>query len=523
MLTTNTRHQTLPAASCPPPLHLFRQLRGTDGSKGLCLLESCGPQLPTTRRSVVGARALLRLELRQGQASFTVLQPEAEALLDLLAEGLESSSRQPGQLQVQVPAVDLPTDCSDEERLLAPGVLDLVRKAAGLLADSPNSKSPLAPGLFGTFSYDLVDQFESLPPRAEPQSEVDASFVLISDMVIYERDQQQVHVLTRGLPWEEVVTVEQRHRQTVQLLQEMGPQPEPPLPARPAGKTAETDLDSEDFQAAVQSFRQHIAKGDIFQGVLSRRMRVQSQADPLDVYYALRCANPSPYLFFLDLAQGSLLGASPETFLRVEQGEVEIRPIAGTVPRGLTDEGEIDVDMDNRLALQLLLDKKEQAEHAMLLDLARNDVARVSVAGSCRVTQQFSIEKYSHVQHLVSRVRGRLQQGLDALHAYRAAANMGTLTGAPKLRAMELIRQSEPTPRGFYGGAAGYFLQDGSFDSCIVIRSLRHQDHNYETRAGAGVVWDSNPALEFQETEHKARACLQAIATAECMTREEQS
>jgi anthranilate synthase component 1 len=265
----------------------------------------------------------------------------------------------------------------------------------------------------------------------------------------------------------------------------------------------------------VELMREHIGRGDVFQGVLSRALTMRSAAAPLAVYRALRAINPSPYLFYLDLPDGALLGASPETFLRVEGGEVEVRPIAGTAPRGFDDGGRVDRDLDDRLALRLLLDEKEQAEHAMLLDLARNDVARVSAPGTTRVVQQFGIERYSHVQHLVSRVRGRLRPGCDALHAYRAAANMGTLTGAPKPRAMELIRAMEPSARGFYGGACGYLLQDGTLDSCIVIRSLRQRGGEYRTRAGAGVVAGSDPRRELAETEAKAMAAREAVAMAE--------
>jgi anthranilate synthase component 1 len=220
-------------------------------------------------------------------------------------------------------------------------------------------------------------------------------------------------------------------------------------------------------------------------------------------------------MFYLDLGDGALLGASPETCVKVEDGQLEIRPIAGTAPRGMRSDGTIDEDLDGRLAVRLLLDDKEQAEHVMLVDLARNDVARVCVPGTRRVTDPFFIEKYSHVQHLVSRVKGTLLPGLDALHAYRASANMGTLTGAPKLRAVELIRENEPHSRGYYGGAVGYLLQDGTFDSCIVIRSLRYKDGIYLTRAGAGIVADSVPERELAETNHKARACRQAVALAE--------
>jgi anthranilate synthase component 1 len=240
-----------------------------------------------------------------------------------------------------------------------------------------------------------------------------------------------------------------------------------------------------------------------------------SRATPLAVYRMLREHNPSPYMFHIDLGDGVLFGASPETCLKVEAGQVEIRPIAGTAPRGIRPDGSLDQDMDSRFGVALLLDDKEQAEHVMLVDLARNDVARVSVPGTRRVTDPFTLEKYSHVQHLVSRVKGTLRPDLDALHAYRASANMGTLTGAPKLRAMELIRENEPFSRGFYGGAVGYLLQDGTFDSCIVIRSLRYRDGVYATRTGAGIVADSIPERELEETSHKARACILAVSLAE--------
>jgi anthranilate synthase component 1 len=220
-------------------------------------------------------------------------------------------------------------------------------------------------------------------------------------------------------------------------------------------------------------------------------------------------------MFHVELEDGVLLGSSPETCIKVTGRRLEIRPIAGTAARGFGEGGAIDPELDSRLAVGLLLDPKEQAEHAMLVDLARNDVARVSIAGTRTVEEAFTIERYSHVQHLVSAVRGELRPGIDALHAYRAAANMGTLTGAPKLRAMELIRETEPFARGFYGGAVGYLLEDGTFDSCIVIRSLRAIGSRYVTRAGAGIVADSDPGRELQETVHKARAVRRAVALAE--------
>jgi anthranilate synthase component 1 len=246
----------------------------------------------------------------------------------------------------------------------------------------------------------------------------------------------------------------------------------------------------------------------------------------LRVYRALAQRNPSPYLFHLDLAEGELLGSSPETFLRVDGGPdgcpdgrtVELRPIAGTAPRGFTADGAIDDDLDSRLAMQLLADDKERAEHAMLLDLARNDVARIARPGTTRVVQQLALERYSHVQHLVSRVRGALRPGLDALHAFRACANAGTLTGAPKPMAMALLRGLEPWARGCYGGAVGYLLQDGRCDTCIAIRSLRRRGGSYFARAGAGIVAHSDPGRELQETAHKLLAPRTALAMATAMT-----
>jgi anthranilate synthase component 1 len=309
---------------------------------------------------------------------------------------------------------------------------------------------------------------------------------------------------------------EERHRFYVEALARNGSLPPDDFGDRVAPeKEAEPDVSDEAFKSSVEKFLSHVLAGDIFQGVLSRGLWMESAAPPLAVYRALRSRNPSPYMFYVDLGDGELLGASPETCLKVERGQVMIRPIAGTAPRGLGPDGRIDEELDARLAVSLLLDTKEQAEHAMLVDLARNDVARVSVPGTRQVTEPFCVEKYSHVQHLVSGVKGALLPGLDALHAYVASANMGTLTGAPKLRAMELIRETEPNARGYYGGAVGYLLQDGRFDSCIVIRTLRHRNGRYLTRTGAGIVADSVPERELEETIHKARACRVAISLAE--------
>jgi anthranilate synthase component 1 len=276
---------------------------------------------------------------------------------------------------------------------------------------------------------------------------------------------------------------------------------------------ASTDTPQDEYEQMVRTAKQHIVDGDIFQVVLSRTLTEPCPDEPLDVYQRLRELNPSPYMFYLNTPSTILMGSSPELNLRVSgtgPRHVEIRPIAGTKPRGRIG-SEVDPDTDFRYEAELKLDRKELAEHMMLVDLARNDIARVADPGSRIVTELLTVEKYASVQHLVSNVKGTLRGDLDALSAYLATMNMGTLTGAPKIEAMKIIRQLEKNKRGYYGGAVMYLTVDGQFDSCITIRSLQVQDRTAYIRVGAGIVHDSVPKTEFEETEHKARSCLRAI------------
>ena len=263
----------------------------------------------------------------------------------------------------------------------------------------------------------------------------------------------------------------------------------------------------DDYEAAVGRIREYIGAGDAYQVVVSQRAGARFGGDPLELYRALRRSNPSPYLFFIELDGVRLIGSSPETLVRVEDGGVTVRPIAGTRPRGPTPEE------DEGLARDLLADEKERAEHLMLVDLGRNDVGRVAGPGSVRVARFMEIERYSHVMHLVSEVTGSLRPGADAVDAFKACFPAGTLTGAPKVRAMEIIDELEPTRRGPYGGAAGYVGYGAtSLDMAIVIRTLVAIDDRVYAQAGAGVVYDSVPAREWEETRHKARVLLEALA-----------
>jgi anthranilate synthase component 1 len=497
-------------------------------------MESAAKGEKAGTRSLVLPEGMIRLQVRGGEAQYRALRPSARPLLAALA-GPGSMRVADDGLRVRCLRGAADPSLTDDERLRSPSVLDAVRALAGLVRDETADASP-APGIYGAFSYELVDGWEDLPPRPpDPWNEPDIDVVLGLDAILYDHRAGEVRIVTRSLDARGEHAADERHRAYLRLLQEepsaraerersetrwgsggSAPRDERSMPAkRVVEKEAEADVTEAEFLASVRKFLRHIESGDIFQGVLSRGFSMASGVPPLSVYRELRRENPSPYMFHVELENGVLLGSSPETCIKVEGRTLEIRPIAGTAPRGFDEGGGIDRELDSRLAIGLLLDPKEQAEHAMLVDLARNDVARVAVPGTRIVEEAFSIERYSHVQHLVSAVKGELRPGLDALHAYRAAANMGTLTGAPKLRAMELIRETEPFARGFYGGAVGYLLEDGTFDSCIAIRSLRALGNRYSTRAGAGIVAASIPERELQETLHKARAVRRAVALAE--------
>jgi anthranilate synthase component 1 len=268
----------------------------------------------------------------------------------------------------------------------------------------------------------------------------------------------------------------------------------------------------EEFKQDVVNLKEHILAGDIFQVVPSRTFSLPCH-HPHDAYRELKKQNPSPYMFFIQDQEFAMFGASPESALKYtkDTNQVEIYPIAGTRPRGKRADGSIDLDLDSRLELNLQEDKKERAEHIMLVDLARNDVAKVSKPGSRYVTDLLKVDRYSHVMHLVSRVVGQLREDLDALNAYQACMNMGTLVGAPKVSAATLIREVEQQRRGSYGGAVGYINNNGDMDTCIVIRSAFVKNQTAYIQAGAGVVFDSDPQSEADETRGKAQAVISAV------------
>lgn len=385
---------------------------------------------------------------------------------------------------------------------------------------------PFAGGAVGYIGYDVVQRFEpsvKLPARDDLHLP-EMIFSVMQTLVIFDHRFRRMKVVANAfledttdldVAYDEAAaaigkTLDQLAQPT--RLTRIDAQSDVTLPV------VQSNLDREVFEKHVELAQTHIRDGDIFQVVLSQRFEAPYSGDPLSLYRALRLVNPSPYLFCLRFAaQFSLIGSSPEMHVRVGKGDVEVRPIAGTRRRGRTT-GE-----DEANAAELLADEKERAEHVMLIDLARNDVGRVAEIGTVRVTEQMTVERYSHVMHLVSHVAARLRSDQTAFDALRATFPAGTVSGAPKIRAMQIITELEETRRGCYAGAVGYFGFDGALDCCIALRSIVLKGDLAYVQTGAGIVADSTPAAEFRETVSKASAMLEAIGRAQAMCEPKES
>ncbi len=386
-------------------------------------------------------------------------------------------------------------------------------------ADSAAMGLPLfSGGAVGYLGFDCVRFFE--PSVGEPPQDVlgvpDAVFMITDTVVIFDHLKKHVTVVASVLIEEGAdpkTAYEQGRRRIARTLEKL----ERPIEARrfnvlgeaAAGPAAESNTTAEEFHSMVERAREYIHAGDVFQVVPSQRFRTPFDGDPVDLYRALRHVNPSPYMFILEFPERTaLVGSSPEVHVRCTDGKVELRPIAGTRWRGRTREE------DDELADDLLADAKERAEHLMLVDLARNDLGRVSETGSVKVSDFMVIERYSHVMHIVSHVEGRLAPGRTAFDVMRATFPAGTVSGAPKVRAVQILYELEKQKRGTYAGAVGYFGFDGNHDSCITLRTCLLRDGSAYVQAGAGVVADSNPEYEYRETVNKARGMLRAVDVA---------
>nr|WP_297994222.1 anthranilate synthase component 1 [uncultured Actinomyces sp.] len=490
------------------------------------LLESADITTKASRTTVAILEASARLTCWGGTVTAEALDvvngehagPDGLAALTRLEEhlGEHVTDRSPGRLTLTLPtsADDDPT-LEERERLTALSTIEPLRVLTQAEVDHPH-----LPLEAGAFAFDYLSTFESLPEVAQGANTCpdylfyDARIILVVDHPTREATLVGASVDTADL--------ERRMDALAAAIDSIDNAADVESPASSTDGAASPVLHAVpttsdvDFEAVVEEMRGYIAEGDVYQVVPSRGFTIACP-DALAAYHVLRHANPSPYMFYLAAPDFELFGASPESALlhSARTGRVAIRPIAGTRPRGLHPDGSVDHERDTRLELELRTDAKEVAEHVMLVDLARNDVARVSRPGTRSVQDLLRVDRYSRVMHLVSEVSGELADDLDALDAFRASMTMGTLTGAPKLRAAELIRQAEGVRRGSYGGSVGYIRGDGELDTCIVIRSGFVTDGSALVQAGAGVVAASSPAAEVAETVHKARAVLEAVAAAQ--------
>ncbi len=502
------------AAHVADPLALFTQLTRT-GDNSL-LLESAEIDTKAGTQSLLLVDACVRLTCLGNTVTAEALNTNGTTVLDTLQSALPvsvSRERNGQQLHLQFPQIDAGQD--EDSRLKALSVLDTLRT---LLVRLHSPAHPEALFLGGIFAYDLIAGFEQLPAVVDGDNDCpDFCFYVAETLLHIDHRQQLTDVRAVVFAGPQAEAEQARLQARVSELKQVCDHfVAPALPAAlPLDGLLRTNRDDKAYCADVERLKGHIRKGDIFQVVPSRCFTLPCP-QPLLAYRQLKKTNPSPYMFYMNDRDFTLFGASPESAVKFEAAnrQVEMYPIAGTRRRGLNSDGSVNLDLDGRLELELRQDSKETAEHLMLVDLARNDIARISEPGTRHVRDLLKVDRYSHVMHLVSRVVGTLRHDLDALYAYQACMNMGTLTGAPKIRASELIREVEGIRRGSYGGAVGYLCGNGDMDTCIVIRSAFVKHGLAHVQAGAGVVFDSRPQAEADETRNKAAAVLNAIALA---------
>ena len=535
------------------PLAAFAHLCGNKNNA--LLLESAEIDSKDDLQSLLMVDAALRMECRGNRVEVKALTGNGASVLPLFVDhapdGLYIKERTDTSITLVCDEADGELD--EDSRLKAASVMDALRIVINKI--TPIRQHPHAIFLGGVFAYDMLAGFEKLPDVAEGENDCpDFVFYLAETLITVDHQTRETHLIGSVFSGQDVAqqyfAIAQRLEAIHQQLHDMPAKPvlvgantakitdveseaqsgqslvsdsESPnetengqsLSSFDPSVEVSVDLSDEQFCNHVLDLKQHILAGDIFQVVPSRTFSLPCPS-PLLAYAKLKESNPSPYMFYMQDAAFSIFGASPESALKYEResNQVEIYPIAGTRPRGKRPDGSIDRDLDSRIELNLREDTKEKSEHIMLVDLARNDVAKVSRPGTRYVKDLLKVDRYSHVMHLVSRVVGQLRDDLDPLHAYQACMNMGTLVGAPKVSAATLIREVEKKRRGSYGGAVGYLNGQGDMDTCIVIRSAFVKNGTAYIQAGAGVVYDSVPQAEADETRAKAQAVIGAVKAA---------
>lgn len=505
------------------PLAVYQQL--CLGQQNNLLLESAEIDSKDNLKSLLLLNAAVKIECNGQTVTCKALTDNGASVLPVFVEHCPTTVECNHDLQSTTVTLHFPkpdTDLDEDSRLKSPAVFDALR----LIVNNFTAirQHPHAIFLGGAFAYDLLASFEQLPAVKDSSNSCpDFVFYLAETLILFDHQAQQTEILGSVFSGPNVgnnyFAISQQIEKVAHQLDQLSTT-ESTSSEKNYDDSLQVNKSDEQYMDDVLNLKEHILAGDIFQVVPSRTFSL-SCPNPIAAYQTLKKQNPSPYMFYLQDDEFCIFGASPESALKYEtsSNQVEIYPIAGTRPRGKNTDGSINLDLDCRIELNLREDEKEKAEHLMLVDLARNDVAKVSQPGTRYVKDLLKVDRYSHVMHLVSRVVGQLRKDLDALNAYQACMNMGTLVGAPKVSAASLIRQVEQQRRGSYGGAVGYINGHGDMDTCIVIRSAFVKNKTAYIQAGAGVVFDSDPQAEADETKSKAQAVINAIIGAHSMVK----
>ncbi len=494
---------------------------------GFCgLLETASISNKEHTKTLLAISAALQIRCINETVQIIALNSNGRAMLTLIEKAIKAQlnnilvqQREETSLTMSV-NLDARTRLVNEfEKLLTVSVFDVIRVVKKLI--KTNSSDDETTLFMGTFSFDCVDLFENLPVLEQTKKFPDYEFFLVDQLVVIDHETRSARLFCKAFPSYLQIEIENDFQVVINEFKQLV------LAAsnNPSFSSLDTAYSnrfnsfphSSEFADLVRAAKIHLNNGDVFQLVLSRKFYLNCN-NPTEAYRLLKINNPSPYMFYLSTNDYVLFGASPESAVKYQakSRRLSIYPIAGTRPRGINSKTKTaDLDLDAKIELELKCDQKEQSEHIMLVDLARNDIARVCEPASRKIDRLMEIDRYSHVMHLVSKVSGTLKQQLDAFHAYQACMNMGTLTGAPKIKASQLIRKYEKSYRGPYGGAVGFINACGDMDTAIVIRSALVADGKALVQAGAGIVLDSDPNSEVKETENKAAAVLQAIALSE--------
>ena len=522
-ITTNAPYQR-------DPLSVYQFL--CQNKTNNLLLESAEIDKKHLLKSLLLVDAALKIVCNGNTVTFTALSNNGKNALNFASQQLKNhAALQTSEQQVIAIFTEVKDDLDENSRLKAINPFQSLRLFQHLA--TPNDH-PFSVFLGGAFAFDMMSICEQLPPVPDGENSCpDFVYYLAETLLIIDHEKQCSEIIGNVFSFTNQENSKQAIQQRVHQIKSLlsndsshtknsnnnNSNNSVKKQLAECNDTVNVDISDKKYCEIVEQLKENIRAGDIFQVVPSRTFSLPC-TDTIAAYQALKISNPSPYMFYLNDSDFCMFGASPESAIKYQQNtpagkrQVEIYPIAGTRPRGFTKEGVFSADLDSRIELDLRLDKKELAEHIMLVDLARNDIARVSKAGTRHVADLLKVDRYSHVMHLVSRVCGTLADDLDALHAYQACMNMGTLSGAPKVKATALIRQVEGKRRGSYGGAVGYITGTGEMDTCIVIRSAFVKEGIAQVQAGAGVVFDSDPQSEANETRQKAQAVISAIQMA---------